>query len=153
MTHIVEAVKTALKHEVRTEALFRRAARLTTKDDSRELLNNLAAREVLHLKQLTDQVDRSPLGRVFDAADYVSWLEAVLDAPVPRDDDQVATEGNVGELIRRAERRQTDARDDLLWVAWQAEEPMVKVFFTELSALDEAHLDELKRVERRIGSA
>ena len=150
MTEVINAVKTALKNEIRTELFFRRAAELTERDDSRMVFTELAELEEQHVNQLAGRISGSSLSDGFDAPAYVTRLEETMGTSISADDAFAVRSGDVKTVIRLAEGREANVRDDLLFLAREADDTGVKILYTALSQLEDEHLDELKRMELAI---
>jgi rubrerythrin len=150
MTEVIDAVKLALKNEIRTELFFRRAAELTERDDSRMVFAELAELEEQHVEQLAGRISGSSLSDGFDAPAYVARLEETMGTSISADDAFAVRSGDVKTVIRLAEAREANVRDDLLFLAREADDTGVKILYTALSQLEDEHLDELKRMELAI---
>jgi len=150
MTAFVDTVKTALKSEVQSELFFRRAAELTSRDDSRIMFMELADLEERHVHDMAERVSGTRAGQGFDAPGYVTGLEATLGVIVSDDEAYAVRSGDVRTVIRLAKGREADMRDSLLFMAREVEDTSSKSLYTALSQLEDEHLDELKRLELSI---
>ncbi len=146
----LEAAKTALFNEMRARAFYDLAAETTSRDDARVLYMELSDLEREHAAELARRLRGQPFCRGFDPIAYVETLEGSLTATLSPTDEKVIREGDPKAVLKLAERLEIEARDDYRALAGAAEEPAVKMYYEELSRLEQHHFDELRKLELSI---
>jgi len=153
MPTTIDAVKRALYNEVRSQEFYRLAAEVANRDDTRVLFLELGDLEGDHARQLADRVTEPPLNLDFDAHAYIDELEESITPTVPPEEQKVVRSGNVREVLKMAKRMEVEARENYRDLARRSPEPELKAFCQELAALEDGHIDEIRKLELSLDMA
>ncbi|MGD2064060.1 MAG: ferritin family protein [Nitrospirota bacterium] len=150
MWTLTEVFKMALYNEVRSQLFYQKAAEITEQDESREWLRSLAAMEENHARQIAERIANGGETVGFDPIEYLDKLTTDIHPSFFPEADQVLRHGDAAAVFAFAKEMELTARNTYEVLAEGTEVPAQHDLFASLAAQEQAHHDELCRIEESL---
>jgi rubrerythrin len=150
MWTLTEVFKMALYNEVRSQLFYQKAAEITERDESRKWLRSLATMEENHARQIAERVANDGEAVGFDPMEYVDKVTADIHPSFFPEADEVLRHGDPAAVFAFAKEMELTARNTYEVLAEGTEVPAQRELFTSLAAQEQAHHDELCRIEESL---
>tara|TARA_B100000315_G_scaffold260158_1_gene319603 strand:- start:3356 stop:3838 length:483 start_codon:yes stop_codon:yes gene_type:complete len=143
MQATIELFKKALKHEVKSEVFFNRAAEITKNDESRMLFLELSDMENGHIQHLINKTKSTPWPQKFNPETYVKELESSMESIISAEETEILQNGDMKAVLELAIGMEKEAYNTFVELAEKAASQEVKDYSRELSKEEEKHLNSL----------
>ncbi|MEE9165386.1 MAG: ferritin family protein [Nitrospinota bacterium] len=143
MQATVQLFKTALKHEVKSEAFYNRAAEITKNDESRMLFLELSDMENDHIRHIINKTKGTPWPQEFNPETYVKELESSIKSIISVEETEILENGDMKTILELAIGMEKEAYKTYLELEEKAASQEVKNYSRELSREEQKHLNSL----------
>ena len=143
MKATAQLLKTALYHEVKSEAFYKRAAEITKNDESRMLFLELSDMENDHIRNLISKTKDTPWPQEFNPEIYVKELESSMESIISVEETEILQNGDMKAVLELAIGMEKEAYKTYLELEEKAASQEVKDYSRELSREEQKHLNSL----------
>ncbi len=143
MQETAKLFKKALKHEVKSEVFFNRAAEITKNDESRMLFLELSDMENGHIQHLINKTKGTPWPQEFNPETYVEELESSMESIIPLEETEILQNGDMKAVLELAISMEKEAYETFVELGEKAASQEVKDYSRELAREEQKHLDSL----------